>query len=577
MEADHFYSTLFEPLMTPSTTPPPEAAFITAALTAMGIPDPADPKKYCGWAAAFNAGRQAATIAVIDGKGITKADLRKALDCQRLSPRRKRQRLRAAMTASDQDKHYSLPIKRSANGKIHRRDLPDPPDGYHRLKSHPLAEQYWEEMEAHMQSHWKMGSFEKTATETAKAHRSRILDCMWVYTYKFDKSGYLVKVKARLVVRGDQQTKTNLENTYASTLAAKSFRTLMAIAARFDLELIQWDVVNAFVHADLPHNVFMKMPPGFTEHNTVMKLKKALYGLRESPLLWQRDLMATLSDAGFQPVPHEPCCWIRKGVIVFFYVDDIVVAHRKGKEKEANEAVDAIKQKYSLQGGGELQWFLGVAVIRDRSSKTIWLAQSDYIAKMERFLGPEKEGPEKEGPEKEGLEKEGPKKEGSRRKPRTPMGLAELLPYEGEALYYEINLYQRKIGTLLYAAVITRPDVAFAVSCLARFNLNPSPQHQAAADRVIEYLLATKDYALKLGGEDGMATWSDASFADNTLDRKSSQAYVMKLFGGAVAWKASKQDIVTTSTTEAELLALGQATKEAFYARRLINERKRHT
>jgi predicted GNAT superfamily acetyltransferase len=65
--------------------------------------------------------------------------------------------------------------------------------------------------------------------------------------------------------------------------------------------------------------------------------------------------MATLSDVGFQPVPHEPCCWIRKGVIVFFYVDDIVVAHRKGKEKEANEVVNAIKQKYSLQGGGELQ------------------------------------------------------------------------------------------------------------------------------------------------------------------------------------------------------------------------------
>jgi hypothetical protein len=118
--------------MTPSTTPPPAAAFITAALTAMGIPDPSDPKKDCGWAVAFNEGRQAVTGAVIDSKGATKADLCKALDCQRLNPRRKRQCLRAAaMTASYQDEHYSLPIKRSANGKIHRRDLPDPPDGDH--------------------------------------------------------------------------------------------------------------------------------------------------------------------------------------------------------------------------------------------------------------------------------------------------------------------------------------------------------------------------------------------------------------------------------------------------------------
>jgi hypothetical protein len=223
--------------------------------------------------------------------------------------------------------------------------------------------------------------------------------------------------------------------------------------------------------------------------------------------------------------------------------------------------IEVINHSFSIlffpHQGGELQWFLGVAVIHDRASKTIWLAQSNYIAIMERFLGPEKEGPEKEG---------------SRRKPRTPMGLVELLPYEGKALYYEINLYQCKIGTLLYAAVITRPDVSSAMSCLVRFNLNPSPQHQAAADRIIEYLLATKDYVLKLGGEDGMATWSDASFANNTLARTSSQAYVMKLFGGAVAWIASKQDTVTTSTTEVEQLALAQATKEALYARWLIDE-----
>ena len=143
MEADHFHLSLFEPLMTPSTTPLTAAAFITAALTVMGIPDPPDPKKDCGWAVAFNEGRQAVTVAVIDSKGATKADLRKVLDCHHLNPRRKRQCLcTAAMTASYQDKHYSLPIKRSANGKIHRRDLPDPPDGYHRLRSHPLAELY---------------------------------------------------------------------------------------------------------------------------------------------------------------------------------------------------------------------------------------------------------------------------------------------------------------------------------------------------------------------------------------------------------------------------------------------------
>ena len=79
------------------------------------------------------------------------------------------------MTASYQDEHYSLPIKRSANGKIHRRDLPDPPDGDHRLKGHPLAQLVWEAMEAHTQNHHKMRSSDKTAKETARARHFKSL------------------------------------------------------------------------------------------------------------------------------------------------------------------------------------------------------------------------------------------------------------------------------------------------------------------------------------------------------------------------------------------------------------------
>ncbi|KAI0603616.1 hypothetical protein TUN205_12178, partial [Pyrenophora tritici-repentis] len=71
-----------------------------------------------------------------------------------------------------------------------------------------------------------------------------------------------------------------------------------------------------------------------------------------------------------------------------------------------------------------------------------------------------------------------------------------------------------------------------------------------------------------------MQVASDASFADNTLDRKSSQGYAIKLFGGLIAWRSSKQDTVTTSTTEAELLALSQVAKEAIFTSRLISELK---
>jgi hypothetical protein len=156
--------------------------------------------------------------------------------------------------------------------------------------------------------------------------------------------------------------------------------------------------------------------------------------------------------------------------------------------------------------------------------------------------------------------------------PNTPMRNKELLPYEGHAAHSSIQQYQRKIGSILYAAVITRVDIAFAASRLARFNMNPGPEHHEEANRVIRYLVRTKNLALQLGRGNLFEVASDASFADNSQDRTSSQAYVMKLFGGTIGWRANKQDTVTTSTTEAELLSLAQAAKEGMFVSRLVRE-----
>ena len=143
-----------------------------------------------------------------------------------------------------------------------------------------------------------------------------------------------------------------------------------------------------------------------------------------------------------------------------------------------------------------------------------------------------------------------------------------------------VKTYQMKTGSLLYAAITTRPDIAFAVSRLARFNQNPSEEYHNAADRVIRYLYNTRGWAIAYRGSvesvrrhtgaRAFVCASDASFADNTADRKSSQGYVMTLFGGPIAWRANKQDTVTTSSTEAELLALSQTAKEAILMSRLF-------
>ncbi|EAQ89508.1 hypothetical protein CHGG_06127 [Chaetomium globosum CBS 148.51] len=447
---------------------------------------------------------------------------------------------------------------------LHQSQLPAPPKRHHDLvephfpvinprkgkprhQRHPLADLFLQAERDHLQSHEKTGSWEEVSRHSDQIQGNQILDCMWVYTYKFNTRGFLAKCKARLVVRGDQQRVNHAEENYAATLAVRSFRAVLALAARFDLELKQFDAVNAFVNAKIDEDVYMEMPTGYRRPSRVLKLKKALYGLRKSPLLWQKELTATLTKLGFKALPHEPCMMIRKGCLIFFYVDDIVVAYRKNDSHIANAAISGLKAKYELTGGEDLRWFLGIEIHRDRARRYIWLSQTAYIDKIAELA------------QSDDL-------------PRTPMGLRELQPYEGIATRQSTRLYQRKVGSILYTAVITRPDVAFAVARLARFNQNPGPEHHRAADQVLRYLHVTRSLALRLGGGDYLRVASDASFADNSIDRKSSQGYAITLFGGLIAWRASKQDTVTTSTTEAELLALAQAAKEGLFIQRLIAE-----
>lgn len=101
------------------------------------------------------------------------------------------------------------------------------------------------------------------------------------------------------------------------------------------------------------------------------------------------------------------------------------------------------------------------------------------------------------------------------------MSKEELLPFEGLVTYKSITLFQRKIGSILFAAINTRSNVAFATTRLARFCTNPSDIYYKAADRVLRYLCGTHTMALRLEGGDDFIIASDALYADNTLNRKS--------------------------------------------------------
>ena len=586
---DHPYTTArFTPYLTPETCPLQPAALLVAAIREptvrkegedppqlraakmVHVPPSAGtspgrggangaprviPTPISFWEAAFNAGRLASVKGTWDGKVVSKRKFEKQASSAGCHPdsgepqSTGNHRRPAKLVDSSHDRTQSSKLTDLGNARcrIHRRDMPALPKRHKDLKNHPLGDLFREAETTHLQSHKEMRSWREVQRQDAEI--KELLDCMWVYVYKFDKHGWFTKCKARLVVRGDQQAKSTHEDTYASTLAGRSFRTLMAIAARFDLELLQYDVVNAFVNAELKQDVYMRMPPGYRRPGRILKLQKALYGLRQSPLLWQKELTATLTNLGFKPVPHEPCCLLKGGIMVFFYVDDLIVAYEKMNQQVVDWTIGKLREKYQLSGGEPLQWFLGIEVIRDRRQRLIWLSQSSFVDKIINHFGIQ-----------------------GGKDPPTPMATKELLPNEERASAASTRKYQRKTGSVLYLAVITRPDIAFAVSRLCRFNMNPSDEHHKAVDHLLRYLRATRTLALQLGGTDTFDVYSDASFADNTIDRKSSQAYVMKLFGGTIGWRANKQDTVTTSTTEAELLALAQAAKESMFISRLVKE-----
>jgi hypothetical protein len=342
----------------------------------------------------------------------------------------------------------------------------------------------------------------------------------------------------------------------------------MAIIAYFDLETVQLDAVNAFANSHLDELVYTEYPEGFEEYGRVLRLLRALYGLRRSPVLWLRELSKTLQECGFQTVGDEICLFTNGWMLIFFYVDDIVCCCRTEHLSRMNAIIEALCRRYEMRNMGELNWFLGIRVIRDRPNRRLWLCQDSYIDKVIKRYHLE-----------------------HRKTPHTPLPSEPLVPYESSATPQEIHAYQQRVGSLNFATTVTRADAAKASSILAEFMHNPSPKHIDAADHALLYLYGTKSLAIEFSAgtstmeaiikelpapdldrddPDHFQASSDAAFADDTKTRRSSEGYLFKLFGGPIDWRATKQRTVTTSTTEAELLALSSAAKEAIWWKRFF-------
>jgi hypothetical protein len=262
--------------------------------------------------------------------------------------------------------------------RAHRDQLPPPPRNWKEAQKHPRRDGFVAAAQREYQALEAKGTFR----EVSRPIDTKVIPLTWVFTYKFDADGYLITEKARICVRGDLQPFMSDEDSYAATLKLKTGRFCFAIMARFDLDDCHLDIKNAFVNSVLDELVYCEFPDGFGsgKRGCCLLLHRALYGLRRSPKLWQEEFSRALQELGLRPVGGEPCLFTDgDGILIFFYVDDIILLSRKERAKQAAKLKTDLMARYEMRDLGPVQWFLGIRVTRDREKCKVYLCQDSYI------------------------------------------------------------------------------------------------------------------------------------------------------------------------------------------------------
>ena len=315
------------------------------------------------------------------------------------------------------------------------------------------------------------------------------------------------------------------------------------------------DFVNAFCqthYPDLMDPVWIHPPRGFYHNlrgNSILKLKKSMYGLRDAPRLWFENLFKylLLPELGFTQSDIDPCLLIRTNMLVIVYVDDMGVAAER--EELIDELISFLHSKgLDLQREGAFQDYLGISfsTLPDGSTH---MTQSGLIKKIIQATGMNQCNPNKTPALK------------------TPLGKDK----DGEPMQDSFN-YRSIVGMMLYLSGNTRPDITYAVSQVARFTHDPKKTHATALKMIVRYLSGTIDKGIivpKFQGDLKLCCYVDADFAGlykidpdtDASSAKSRTGYIIFLGPWPLIWKSFLQSEVSLSTLEAEYAALSSATR----------------
>ena len=360
--------------------------------------------------------------------------------------------------------------------------------------------------------------------------------------------------KARWVVKGfEQREGLDYNETFASVVKPMSYKALFAIAAAKDLEIEQMDVKTAFLYGAIEEDIYMEQPMGFENSDLVCKLNKALYGLKQSPRVWYNTFTQFLKELGFTALSSDLCIFHNSGTYIAVFVDDLLIV---GPSKsDINEMKEKLNIRFHMTDLGPCHYYLGMEVSRDRQNRTIHLSQKGYIEKVLRDFSMWECKPN-----------------------ATPMETSTTTTLEQPDDQYRaepelLKWYQSAVGSLMYAMLGTRPDIAFAISVVSRYASNPTTQHQTAVKRVFRYLRGSVNLRLTFRGDLKFLTgYSDADWAGDRNTRRSTSGYIFNVGSGAISWSSKQQPTVALSTCEAEYIGQTHAAKEAIWLKALIDQ-----
>ena len=318
------------------------------------------------------------------------------------------------------------------------------------------------------------------------------------------------------------------------------------------------DVKAAYLNAPIDCEVYVQPPEGFNftdkdDNKLVLKLKKSLYGLKQSGRNWNNTLDSYLKEQGFRRSINDPCFYTKDGdTFLVHWVDDIIIAAKPCSLKPVKEA---LKSRFKMKDLGQISYFLGIEF--EFEDNKLSIHQSRYISKvLHKFRMNDckpRSTPCEANPSHKIKENEEPLNEA------------------------ELKRYRQIVGSLIYIMIATRPDISYPVTKLSQFMSCATQSHMTMAKGVLRYLKGTVNDKLTFRkSEDPLEIigFSDSDWANSIEDRKSITGYSFKISknGPLISWKSKKQTSVALSTCEAEYMALCLAAQEGKYLMSFLNE-----